>query len=165
MNSIDLLIEGGTVYTPHGHFRADIAVDNEKILAIGSKSNFFSTKKTIDATGLCILPGLWHTHCHFREPGHTAKEDFESGTKAAAAGGITFCLDMTNNDPHPTTLENFDQKREIVQGKSPSSISACMAAGCSPRKSKNWPKPVPSASRSLTPGISKRFIPIFRSWE
>jgi len=118
MNTIDLMIEGGTVYTPHGHFRADIAVDDEKILAIGSQSSLFSAKKTIDATGLCILPGLWHTHCHFREPGHTAKEDFESGTKAAAAGGITFCLDMTNNDPHPTTLENFEFKRETVQGKS-----------------------------------------------
>lgn len=118
MNTIDLIIKGGTVYTPHGHFRADIAVDDEKIAAIGNKSKFPSSKKTIDATGLCVLPGLWHTHCHFREPGHTAKEDFESGTKAAAAGGITFCLDMTNNDPHPTTLENFEQKRETVQGKS-----------------------------------------------
>jgi len=118
MNSIDLIIEGGTVYAPHGHFKADIAVDDAKIVGIGSKSNFLSAEKTIDASGLCILPGLWHTHCHFREPGHTAKEDFESGTKAAAAGGITFCLDMTNNDPHPTTLENFEQKRETVEGKS-----------------------------------------------
>ena len=44
----------------------------------------------------------WHTHCHFREPGHTYKEDFASGTRAAAAGGLTFCIDMTNNTPHPT---------------------------------------------------------------
>ena len=118
MKNIDLIIEGGTVYTPHGHFKADIAVDDEEILAIGSKSSFPSARRTIDATGLCVLPGLWHTHCHFREPGHTAKEDFESGTKAAAAGGITCCLDMTNNDPHPTTLENFELKLETVQNKS-----------------------------------------------
>jgi len=118
MKNIDLIIEGGTVYTPHGHFKADIAVDDEEILAIGSKSSFPSARRTIDATGLCVLPGLWHTHCHFREPGHTAKEDFESGTKAAAAGGITCCLDMTNNDPHPTTLENFELKVETVQNKS-----------------------------------------------
>ncbi len=118
MKEIDLIIEGGTVYTAHDHFRADIAVDNQKIVAIGSKQAFPLAKKTIDATGLCILPGLWHTHCHFREPGHTAKEDFESGTRAAAAGGITFCLDMTNNDPHPTTLENFQTKLETIQKKS-----------------------------------------------
>lgn len=118
MKNIDLIIEGGMVYTPHAHFKADIAVDDEEILAIGSKSSFPSARRTIDATGLCVLPGLWHTHCHFREPGHTAKEDFESGTKAAAAGGITCCLDMTNNDPHPTTLENFELKLETVKDKS-----------------------------------------------
>jgi len=118
MNKIDLVIEGGMVYTPYSHFKADIAVHNEKILAIGTKSIFPPAEKTIDATDLCILPGLWHTHCHFREPGHTDKEDFESGTKAAAAGGITFCLDMTNNDPHPTTLESFELKLETVQSKS-----------------------------------------------
>ena len=118
MERIDLIIEGGTVYTPHAHFKADIAVDGEKIVAIGTKSIFPSAEKTIDAAGLCILPGLWHTHCHFREPGHTAKEDFESGTKAAAAGGITCCLDMTNNDPHPTTLDSFQLKLDVVQNKS-----------------------------------------------
>jgi len=118
MDKIDLIIEGGTIYTPNGHFCADIAVKNEKIEAIGSRAVFPPAKKTIDASNLCILPGLWHSHCHFREPGHSGKEDFESGSKAAAAGGITFCLDMTNNDPHPTTLESFEQKRETVQKKS-----------------------------------------------
>ncbi|MEE9609859.1 MAG: amidohydrolase family protein, partial [Desulfatiglandales bacterium] len=118
MKKIDLIIEGGTVYTPYSHFEADIAVHNEKISAIGDKSVFPPAEKQINAAGLCILPGLWHSHCHFREPGHTDKEDFESGTRAAAAGGITFCLDMTNNDPHPTTLESFELKRETVQGKS-----------------------------------------------
>ena len=56
-------------------------------------------------------------HVHFREPGHTYKEDFESGTKAAALGGITSCLDMTNNDPHPTTREAFVNKRDLVSPK------------------------------------------------
>jgi len=118
MERIDLIIEGGTVYTPDAHFKTEIAVDDEKIVGIGNKSIFPPAQKTIDATGLCILPGLWHTHCHFREPGHTAKEDFESGTMAAAAGGITCCLDMTNNDPHPTTLDSFQLKLDTVQNKS-----------------------------------------------
>lgn len=118
MDKIDLVIQGGTVYTPRGHFEADIAINGEKILAIGTRSVFPPAEKTIDATGLCILPGLWHAHCHFREPGHTHKEDFRTGSMAAAAGGITFCLDMTNNDPHPTTLESFESKRETVQNKS-----------------------------------------------
>ena len=118
MNKIDLIIEGGTIYTPQGHYEADIAVHDEKIMGIGCKSALPPAEKEIDATGRCILPGLWHAHCHFREPGHTQKEDFESGSKAAAAGGVTFCLDQTNNDPHPTTLESFELKRETVQSKS-----------------------------------------------
>src|SRR5205823_1192852 len=73
--------------------------------------------REIDASGKFVLPGLWHVHVHLREPGHTYKEDFESGTRALALGGITTCLDMTNNDPHPTTRETFASKRALVETK------------------------------------------------
>ncbi|MEM5787252.1 MAG: amidohydrolase family protein [Syntrophobacteraceae bacterium] len=117
MEKIDLCIEGGTIYTPSGHFVSDIAVNDRKIAAIGDKACFPPARSRIDAAGLCVLPGLWHTHCHFREPGHTGKEDFASGSRAAAAGGITFFLDMTNNSPHPTTVENFELKLELASRK------------------------------------------------
>lgn len=118
MKRVDLIIRGGTIYTTDGSYRADIAVKDEKIVAIGHAAFFPPAKTELDATGLCVLPGLWHTHCHFREPGHTEKEDFTSGTMAAAAGGITFCIDMTNNTPHPSTLGDFQKKLEIARGKS-----------------------------------------------
>jgi dihydroorotase (multifunctional complex type) len=117
MDAVDLVIKGGTVYSSTGHLRADVAVRGERIVAIGTEGEMPPAKATIDAKGKCVLPGLWHVHCHFREPGHTYKEDFESGTRAAAAGGIAFCIDMTNNDPHPTTLETFSMKRELVEKK------------------------------------------------
>jgi len=118
VNKIDLAIRNGKICTPKGSFAADIAVRDGKIVATGAGDCFPPADKTIDAAGLCVLPGLWHTHCHFREPGHTNKEDFSSGSKAAAAGGITFFLDMTNNTPHPTTLESFQLKLDRVRGKS-----------------------------------------------
>ena len=115
--TIDVLVRGGTVYSPSGHFRADVAIKDEKFVGVGLAENLPPAERVLDARGLCVLPGIWHPHCHFREPGHTNKEDFESGTRAAAAGGITFCNDQTNTDPHPTTLENFEAKRELVEGK------------------------------------------------
>jgi dihydroorotase-like cyclic amidohydrolase len=111
----DLVVENGKIWTPSTSYVADIAVRDGLISAIGGP--FPQARKRIDARGLEVLPGLWHVHCHFREPGHTDKEDFETGSRAAAAGGLTFCIDMTNNTPHPTTLETFEAKKEMVAPK------------------------------------------------
>ncbi|VVE37530.1 L-hydantoinase [Pandoraea aquatica] len=114
---LDLVITRGRVHTPEGFSTLNIGVRGGKIVALTDDANTPPALRTIDAGGLDVLPGLWHVHCHFREPGHTYKEDFTSGTTAAAAGGITFCIDMTNNDPHPTTLESFMLKRETIAPK------------------------------------------------
>lgn len=115
--AVDVLVKGGTVYSSSGHFRADIAIEDGRFVGIGSAEEMPPAKRELDARGLCVLPGIWHPHCHFRDPGHTHKEDFESGTRAAAAGGITFCIDQTNTEPHPTTLETFEAKRELAESK------------------------------------------------
>ncbi len=63
------------------------------------------------------LPGLIDTHVHLREPGATQKEDFETGTKAAIAGGYTIILDMPNN-PIPTiNPEALEQKINLAKGR------------------------------------------------
>jgi dihydroorotase-like cyclic amidohydrolase len=116
-NLYSLVIRGGTVLLPGGRRAVDLVVRGETTAAIVQPGTPVNANKTVDATGKFVLPGLWHTHVHFREPGHTYKEDFESGTRAAALGGITCCLDMTNNDPHPTTLETFQMKRDLVSRK------------------------------------------------
>ncbi len=117
MDAFDLVIENGTVVTATTRFAATVAIADGRIAAIAAPGVALPARRRIDAKGLHVLPGLWHVHCHFREPGHTYKEDFESGTRAAAAGGLTFCIDMTNNTPHPTTLETFEQKKELVAPK------------------------------------------------
>lgn len=113
--SYDLVVEHGTLTTASASWKADLAILDGKIAAVGGP--FPAAQRRIDAQGHHVVPGFWHVHCHFREPGHTYKEDFETGTRAAAAGGVTFCIDMTNNDPHPTTLEAFEMKKALVAPK------------------------------------------------
>lgn len=114
---LDLAIVNGTAHLPGGAAKQDVGVRDGRIAILAAPGSLGPAKRTIDAKGLDVLPGLWHVHCHFREPGHTYKEDFLSGTSAAALGGIACCLDMTNNDPHPTTRDTFALKREAVAPK------------------------------------------------
>ena len=83
----DLVIKNGTVVTPQGSFEGGIGIENGKIVAVGSNPVLPEARETLDAKGLHILPGVIDDHVHFREPGMTYKEDFESGSRAAAFGG------------------------------------------------------------------------------
>ena len=64
----------------------------------------------IDGTGLHLLPGAIDPHVHFRDPGNPEKEDLESGSRAAAAGGITSFLDMPNTSPNATNRLAIEEK-------------------------------------------------------
>lgn len=65
-----------------------------------------------------IMPGLIDTHVHFSEPGRTQWEGFESGTKAAASGGITTVIDMPLNSlPPTTTVRNLQAKLDAAKEK------------------------------------------------
>ena len=101
----DLVIENGTIWTSTTSYPSDIAVSGGRIIAIGGP--FPDAKTRIDASGRQVLPGVWHVHCHFRDPGHTYKEDFATGTRTAAAGGITMCLDMTKQHATPDHARGF----------------------------------------------------------
>ena len=63
------------------------------------------------------LPGLVDVHVHMREPGATQKEDFETGTKAAIAGGYTQVLDMPNNNPPTVTTQDLENKIKLANGR------------------------------------------------
>lgn len=114
----DLVLKGGKICTAHDSYFADIGVVDGKIVEISNCIDSSNAKEVVDAAGLLVLPGVWHTHCHFRDPGVTNKEDFESGSKLAAAGGITFVIDMTNNEPAPATVETFLDKKKNAESKS-----------------------------------------------
>ena len=74
--------------------------------------------KIIDVEKKLIMPGVIDVHTHMREPGITYKEDFETGSKACAKGGITTFYDMPNTVPATTALENLLNKKELAGKKS-----------------------------------------------
>lgn len=92
-----LLIKNGTVVTPEGERRADVLIDDGIISEIAETIK--EDCKTVDASGKHVLPGLIDIHVHLREPGYEGKEDIESGSKAAVAGGFTQVCCMPNTNP------------------------------------------------------------------
>ena len=91
---------------------ADIRIDGSKIVAVGQDLSPQPREGRIDATGLRLMPGGIDVHVHFRDPGMTHKEDWDSGTASAAAGGVTTVVDQPNTDPPTISGETFDDKVE-----------------------------------------------------
>ena len=114
----DLVVRSSDIVTPSGHFRGQIGVKNERIAALLDSDLDVSATRTIDAGDRPVIPGLIDTHCHFRDPGYTHKEDFYNGTVAAASGGVTTVFDMPNVDPPTTTAERLRAHLENAQSKS-----------------------------------------------
>lgn len=99
MNSADLVIKNGRVATSSSLRSCAVAARGGRVSWIGPNSSAPSADRVIDATGLVVLPGVIDAHVHMRDPGTTYKEDFRTGTAAAAAGGVTLVFDMPNNSP------------------------------------------------------------------
>jgi len=118
MSSLDLVIRGGVVIRPDESRTEDIAILDGKIVAVGP-TVAGSAREIINAEGLHVFPGLIDSHVHFNEPGRTAWEGIETGSKALAAGGGTMFFDMPLN-AHPPTLDidSFDQKLAAAESKS-----------------------------------------------
>ncbi len=115
--AIDLLVDGGTIVRPGGRETAAIGIDDGRIVAVGTPGSMPEANRRLDASGKFVLPGLINTHVHYREPGQTAKEDFETGSKASAAGGYTMFLDMPNCTPPTNTLERYEEKVALADEK------------------------------------------------
>ena len=111
----DLVILGARVVTDTASFDAGVAIKDGQILAIGEKRAMPTARETFDATGLHLLPGAIDVHVHFREPGYTHKEDWQTGTAAAAMGGVTTVFEMPNVDPPTATPEALALKQEAAK--------------------------------------------------
>ncbi|MDO8870865.1 MAG: dihydroorotase [Methanobacteriaceae archaeon] len=111
---IDLCIQNCKISSERN--LCSISINQGKIVDIGKTPS--KAEKTIDAKENLVLPGLIDVHVHFRDPGLTYKEDFKSGSHAAANGGFTTILDMPNTVPPTNTAKNFQNKLEIASKKS-----------------------------------------------
>lgn len=94
------LIRGGRVIDPANKIDkiADVLVSEGKIAAVGEALSAEGAQ-VIEAAGKIVAPGFIDMHVHLREPGQEAKEDFGSGSRAAAAGGYTRVATMPNTKP------------------------------------------------------------------
>jgi len=110
---ISRLIKNGKILEGNKLVEKNIIIEDNKIKDI--TDDIVAVDEVIDAEGNIILPGIIDGHVHFREPGLTHKEDFLTGSKAAAAGGITTILDMPNTKPATTTLKLLEEKRELAK--------------------------------------------------
>jgi allantoinase len=101
-SSYDLAIVGGTIAAGGRQYASTIVVRDGRIADVVPPGTPAPAARTIDASGLHVLPGVIDPHVHTRHPGGDAREDFASGTAAAAAGGITTLFEM----PISTTPTN-----------------------------------------------------------
>src|SRR5580698_8965941 len=115
--SVDLVIAGGTVVTENASFPASVAIADGRIVAIGANDAMPPAAERLDATGLHLLPGAIDAHVHIREPGYTHKEDWATGTAAAACGGVTTIFDMPNTNPPTGTPEALAMKLRAAEEK------------------------------------------------
>ena len=77
----------------------------------------------LELEGKCVMAGGIDAHVHFREPGLTHKADMETESRAAAAGGVTFVIDMPNTNPVTTTAEALKGKIELAKGRTTGKIA------------------------------------------
>jgi dihydroorotase len=94
----ELLLRGGLVLTPRGPIEADVLIRDGSVATVGTGIEAEGAE-TYDCAGSWVGPGLVDPHAHLREPGQEWKEDIDSGSAAAAAGGFTALVAMPNTDP------------------------------------------------------------------
>jgi len=113
----ETLIRGATIVNAEGFERRDVGINDGRIAAMIAPGETASAGTVFDAAGAYLLPGLVDAHAHLREPGLTQKEDFSSGTHAAALGGVTTVLDMPTDEPWTATAEQLADKMAMTDGR------------------------------------------------
>lgn len=116
--SVDLVVRNGNVVAGDEIIRGGgLAIESEKIVAVGATAGLPDARTVVDARGAWILPGVIDPHVHFRDPGLTDREDFDTGSSAAVLGGVTTVFDMPNTVPPTADGKAVQEKRRIVTPK------------------------------------------------
>jgi len=115
---MSVLFKGGTVVNASGRYVADVFANGDKIKAIGTDLDN-PADDVVDAKGKYILPGAIDPHTHISMPfmGTYAQDDYETGTQAAACGGVTCVVDFDLQQKGETLLEALERKKALAEGK------------------------------------------------
>ncbi|MCL4430399.1 MAG: dihydroorotase family protein [Chloroflexi bacterium] len=114
---VDSVLTNAKAYLGGQIVDCSIAIEEGKIQKIGKETQMPQADEKTDLQNLLVLPGLIDEHVHLRDEGKAYKEDFASGTAAAAAGGFTTVLDMPNNDPVTMSVETLRNRMRVAQRK------------------------------------------------
>jgi len=113
-----ILLNNANIVLERNIFHGGILIDGEKIKKLVAENEKVQADYTEDINGMYIFPGLVDDHVHFNEPGRTDWEGYQTGTMAAAAGGVTTILEMPlNSIPPSINAQYLTTKRQAVEKK------------------------------------------------
>lgn len=112
---VDLVLVNAKAFLKQGITECSISVNEGKIHKIGKEVNMPKSDRRLNLNSMLILPGLIDVHVHLRDEGKAYKEDFLTGTAAAAAGGFTSVIDMPNNEPVTMSIATLRNRMKIAE--------------------------------------------------
>jgi dihydroorotase len=112
---VDSVLTNAKAYLNKEIVDCSIAVEDGEIFKIGKEPQMPNADEKTNLRNMLVLPGLIDVHVHLRDEGKAYKEDFYTGTAAAAAGGMTTVLDMPNNDPVTMSKETLKNRMRIAE--------------------------------------------------
>lgn len=128
MSGVDLAVRGARIVTPAGEVDGDLYVAGGRVAGIGRLE--VEARQTVEAGGLLLLPGFVDAHVHFMDPGDPTREDFPTGSAAAAVAGVTTVLEHSHVRPVHDGRE-LQEKAEYLAGRSV--VDFALGAHFSPR--------------------------------
>ncbi len=140
-------IEGGTLVTPTGRSRSHVYVADGRIAAVSTERQ--PARQRVDAGGLLVLPGMVDAHVHLMDPAEPEREDFPTGTAAAARAGVTTIIEHTHAGPVRTARE-LEEKRVYLENRA--RIDFALAAHA-------WPDRIDEAAPLWRAGVA--FLKVF----
>ena len=130
----ELVISGNIVLSDR-IYKGKIIVRNGRISKIARPSESLDAQLSLEFDDCYILPGIIDSHVHFRDPGLSNKEDFGTGSRAAAVGGVTTVIDMPNTVPWVTNAQVLEKKKEAL--KNSSYVDYGLSAALSPSETQS----------------------------
>ncbi len=113
--TFDLGIEGGEVVTARGRARLHVYVSDGRVAAMSPHA--LEAREKVDASGLLVMPGMLDAHVHFMDPGDATREDFPTGSAAAARAGVTTVIEHTHAAP-VISADDLRAKVDHLRGRS-----------------------------------------------
>lgn len=111
MYAVDLVVRGGRLVSGGTELEADLYIAGERVVAVGRLD--IEAREIVDVHGLLVFPGFVDTHVHFMDPGDPSREDFPTGSSAAAVAGVTTVIEHTHASPVHTASQLAEKVRYL----------------------------------------------------